>query len=838
MINMEEVYEQLDKIYDEYQGQGVEEFLLSNAETALNEMDTPALVQLLNELIGYYREHSEYEKCISYCVRLQNIVEQSELKGSMAHATTLLNIATCLRSAGLLKEANAMYQDVKSYYDANLSPDSMLYASLFNNMSLLFQEMGDFESAVDCLERALGISQLYPECRIEQATTYANLATTLIKLDRKTEAEDALVKSISLFEEDEDPDYHYSAALSAMAELKYSMGDYRASVDFYEASLRQIEMKVGRSRAYEITLQNLNAARSKITVVQGLLVSEDYYNEIGKKMIQEKFPEYENRIAVGLVGEGSECFGFDDEISPDHDFGPGFCMWLTDEDYDRIGLALQAEYDKLPAEHKGFVRIESGKASKRTGAFRISDFYKGILGIAGAPASESDWLFIEDARFATAVNGRIFRDDLGQFSSIRNEILKYYPEGVYRRKLARCAALMSQYGQYNYYRMLKRQDRVAAGVALYRFIEQTMEMVYMLNGVYAPFYKWKRRGLEGLPVLPEIKDQLDFIASLNVEDRRIEAVIEDICTKVLAEMVQQELAKPGDNYLDNHTSEILSYKPEPQYEPVKEDVSEREIEKEDKEDASEREIDEEADLAEMDEEAQEEAIEEDNQEEMPEEKSCMIRSHRDVPEYEPDYENKDLVEAIIKLEWEAFDKVNNQGGRAYCQDDYNTFSIMRRSQYMLWPRTMLKSFISDFVEANKLGWNIITEKYGRMEESTAPEEYEKIKDNLPEVTDEKRALVDAIVEIQVSMMEEFAKEYPKAAGEARSIHTSEDNFNNTSYETYLRGELLTYSDDTLKMYGQFVVEKAQNGENIARLTMENSAKMYGYESIDKLEEKL
>ena len=804
-MNMEEVYAELDKIYDEYQGQGVEEFLLAKAEEALTTVDTPALVQLLNELIGYYREHSEYEKCISYCVRLQSIVEQSELKDTMAHATTLLNIATCLRAAGLLKEANAMYQQVKSYYDANLAPDSMLFASLYNNMSLLFQEMGDYESAVDCLERALGISQLYPECRIEEATTYANLANTLLQLDRRQEAEEALSKSIAIFEEDSDPDYHYSAALAAMAELKYSTGDYRAAVHYYEESLKQIEKKVGRNRAYDITLQNLNAARKKIMVVHGLDLAEGFYYDFGRQMIHDKFPEYEGRIAVGLVGEGSECFGFDDEISPDHDFGPGFCMWLTDEDYARIGQALQDEYDKLPTEYRGISKIDSGKAQKRTGVFRISDFYRGILGIDGAPNSENDWLFIEDARFATATNGKVFVDQLGIFSAIRNEILKYYPEKVYRRKLARCATLMSQYGQYNYLRMLRRADKVSAGVALYRFIEQAMEMVYMLNAVYAPFYKWKRRGLEGLGVLMDVKDKLDFIAGLPVDDRRIETIIDEICTEVLAEMVEQDFAKPGDNYLDNHVREILTYKEEVfKEEEGKEEVHQEEVSKEN--DSSEQ--------------------------------SCRIRSARDIPEYKPEYPNKDLVEKIILLEWEAFDKVHNQGGRASCQDDYATFSIMRRSQYMLWPRTMLKSFINDFVEANKLGWNIITEKYGRMEESTAPEEYAKIKDGLPEVSDEKRAIVEAIVEIQVGMMEEFAKSYPKAAGEARSIHTSEDSPFNTSYETYLRGELLTYSDDTLKMYGQFVVENAQNGNNIARMTMENSAKMYGYESIDALESKL
>ena len=122
------------------------------------------------------------DKMRTFADKLLEILDRSPLKGSMAHATSLLNVANAYRAAGMLRESNALYQQVKSYYDANVAPDSMLYASLLNNMSLLFQEMNDYESAADCLERALGISLIYPECRIEQATTYTNLAVTLIKL--------------------------------------------------------------------------------------------------------------------------------------------------------------------------------------------------------------------------------------------------------------------------------------------------------------------------------------------------------------------------------------------------------------------------------------------------------------------------------------------------------------------------------------------------------------------------------------------------------------------------------------------------------------------------------
>ena len=197
-----------------------------------------------------------------------------------------------------------------------------------------------------------------------------------------------------------------------------------------------------------------------------------------------------------------------------------------------------------------------------------------------------------------------------------------------------------------------------------------------------------------------------------------------------------------------------------------------------------------------------------------------------------------LVKELISLEWEAFDKVQNEGGRADCQDDFNTFSIMRKSQYDTWTEEMLKSYIHDFHAAGQKGWNLITEKYGRMMESTAPHKYNEIKDSLPEIPEARKEIIDEIVKIQVDWMEEFTARYPKAAGNARSIHSVEDNPFNTSYETYLRGELSTYSDETLDLYGRFIAGLCREERNLAEMTMENTAHLYGYESLDDLEAKL
>lgn len=199
---------------------------------------------------------------------------------------------------------------------------------------------------------------------------------------------------------------------------------------------------------------------------------------------------------------------------------------------------------------------------------------------------------------------------------------------------------------------------------------------------------------------------------------------------------------------------------------------------------------------------------------------------------------EDIVNEIVKLEWNAFDKVENRGGRAECQDDWNTFSLMRKSQYLAWPGPLLESFYEDFVDANSRGWNLITEKYGRMMESTVPEEYEAIKEQFPPCSDKKRAIADQIAEIQVQWMEDFAKEYPNMAMNARSIRSSEDTPWNTSYETYLKGELLTYSDRTLALYGNWIVELEKNGDNLAKMIMTNTALLYGYTSLEAAEEAL
>lgn len=777
-MELEKILQELDRLFANYQVDKVEYFLKQQIDKAQREQEDDIAVALMNELIGHFRETGESDKSLEACAEVLRLMKQMGLEGGVAYATTLLNIANAYRAAGKLEESMVQYRTVQMLYERLLEPHDMCFASLYNNLSLLYQEMGDFDSACICLEKALDIVKLYEDARIETAVTYTNLAASKLRVGRYKEAMMNLKRAFSIFEMDEPRDYHYSGALSAMGEAQYLAGNLEESARYYEAAMREIKKNMGESKAYAITKQNYNAVMEQMehrpSVVKqfykGMELCEAFYQEYGVPMIQNQFPGYEKHIAVGLVGEGSECFGFDDEISRDHDFGPGFCLWLTDQTYEKIGEALQKAYDELPTTYMGVTRRDSGKAQKRVGVFRIGDFYERLTGLPDVPITENQWLFVEDYQLAAATNGKVFRDDFGEFSRIRRELLKHYPEEVRVKKIARKAALMAQSGQYNYARMYGRGEKVTAQIALAEFMKHTMSMVYLLNHVYAPFYKWTHKGMEKLPVLPAIRDILSALADMAIGDERIPQTIEIIVQLIIQEMKKQSLTFGEDNYLDHHTEKILK------------SISQKE--------------------------KQDEGV-----------KSA-------------------LVNELIQLEWRNFDKVDNMGKRADCQDDWNTFSIMRKSQYYTWTMPMLQSYINDFKAAEKRGWNLISEKYGRMMESTDPVGYAHIRDRLPILLPAKRQIIEEIVKIQVAWMEDFAKRYPKAAGNARSIHTAEDSLSNTSYETYLRGELGTYSDTTLDLYGRFIAKLLQNGENLAQMTMANTAFLYGYQSLEELEAKL
>ncbi len=772
-LDIEQILEQVDVLYEANKGEEAEALMLRFAARAAEIKDDNVLLQLLNELLGYYRETSQEEKVFLMADRAIEQAERMGLKGTLPYATTLLNVATAYRACGKLAESMEYYLQVQEVYESALEPDDMYMAGLKNNISLLYQEMGDFASAKQRQLEALAIVEKKGSA-YEQAVTYTNLAGSCMQLGEREIGYGYAVKAEEIFRREKVTDSHYGAALAVQGAWFYYKTEYGKAQECYQKAMEAVEKSLGRNAYYCRLRENAALCEGMLLAPQdgeepdldsreegaviGLALARIYYEKFGKPMIEEQFSDYAGRIAVGLCGRGSDCFGYDDSASRDHDWGPDFCMWLTDDTYEEIGEALTRAYEALPEEFLGCRRSARVNGRNRRGVIRISDFYRGLVGTEHV--EEIDWRSVPDYALAAAVNGKVFRDDEGVFSRLRRKIQEGYPEEIRYLKLAESGAKFSQAAQYNYSRMLGRGDEFTARMMLWDGLKEAMKLQHYIEGKYPPHDKWLLRSL---------KDSEEGRKAAELLEKAAEDPVPYI--EKLGEFLALELYACGyisdtDSYLDSHSEELL-YKA-----------------------------------------------------------SLSSRS------------NEELAEDIAKLEFEAFDKVKNEGGRASCQNDWATFSIMRKSQYLTWNRTMLMQYLYDFHREYQRGHNLIEEKYGRMMESTAPEKYEEIKANFPELTEEKRNIIQQIVGLQVGWMEDFCSRYPAMAGNARKIHTHEDTAFDTSYETYLRGELGTYSDKMLELYGRYVVDCARKGGNLAFDIMGNTARLYGYKDVDDAEQKI
>jgi len=199
---------------------------------------------------------------------------------------------------------------------------------------------------------------------------------------------------------------------------------------------------------------------------------------------------------------------------------------------------------------------------------------------------------------------------------------------------------------------------------------------------------------------------------------------------------------------------------------------------------------------------------------------------------------EELLKEIVEIEWGMFQDVANIGGKAACQEDPATFRIMRTSQGLGWSESALQSYLNDLKEAERKGRNLLSEKYARMMESTSPSEHKNIRHLIPQLDPDVPPLIDRIVNIMLDWEEEISQKFPYIRGRGRPVHKSEDSQLVTSFETYLRGELATYSKRTLDLYYEYVSEQKSENINGAEVCLDHMVRRYGYKSIEEANEKL
>ena len=301
--------------------------------------------------------------------------------------------------------------------------------------------------------------------------------------------------------------------------------------------------------------------KEKRSSMKGLKLSEQYFETYGREMLREQFPELLPYLAAGLIGSGSECFGFDDEISRDHDFEPGFCIFLPDEETvnRRTAFLLERAYTKLPKKFMGFERqLLQPVGGARHGVIRTAYFFLDKVGSSAGELTSEQWLLLPETYLAEAVNGKIFFDNYGDITEIRKK-LAFYPEDVRRKKLAGHLLLMAQSGQYNYLRCIRHGEQAAAQLAVAEFVKSGMSAIFLLNKVYQPYYKWCFRAMRALPKLALNAELMEWLITTNNEPTMQEEkynVIEGIAQDVIDELHEQELTEAVCDDLEKHAYSV------------------------------------------------------------------------------------------------------------------------------------------------------------------------------------------------------------------------------------------------------------------------------------------
>ena len=294
--------------------------------------------------------------------------------------------------------------------------------------------------------------------------------------------------------------------------------------------------------------------------MRGIELARSFYEQFGKPMIENEFAEFKDRIAVGLVGRGSECFGYDDVISQDHDFGASLCIWITDEDEKSVGFRLFRAYSKLVKEHGTIISSPQNTVGESgRGVMTISEFYRQYIGENSIPLTLSDWLYIPSYYLAEAINGEVFCDPLGQFSAVREYIKSGMPEDVRLKRMASCAFYMAQAGQYNYERCLKHNEIGAARLALDEFAKNAVELVFWSNRSYMPYYKWAFRAMRDLPLLADVSERIEKLIIHPADDTStIIGMIEQICALIADGMQSIDIVTSNAEYFEAYAYEINS----------------------------------------------------------------------------------------------------------------------------------------------------------------------------------------------------------------------------------------------------------------------------------------
>lgn len=264
MMNVKKLLEHLDKLYQEGNLQEAELCINSWIADAFDDDDYGAALTFYNELEGLYRTTGRAGKAAETSNQALQLIEAMGLNGTVHHATCLQNGATANRWAGNLEKALDMYLQAAEIYKTTGQESTYQMASLYNNISHIYQEQNLHEKALEYLATAYKMVSEMENCQSEAVTTQVCMALSYMALGRMTQAKENLDNAERCYNCKENRrDGHYGSALSAMGEYYWRLKEYDKAVSCLEKALEVTKERFGENAGCAVIRKNIDKIKKE-----------------------------------------------------------------------------------------------------------------------------------------------------------------------------------------------------------------------------------------------------------------------------------------------------------------------------------------------------------------------------------------------------------------------------------------------------------------------------------------------------------------------------------------------------------------------------------------------
>ena len=239
--------------------------------------------------------------------------------------------------------------------------------------------------------------------------------------------------------------------------------------------------------------------------IPGLRLGSMFFTEAARSIIESVIPP--DSYAAAFIGYGSDVLGYDSERSVDHNWGPRFQLFLSEDAHAATNAALDAALKKyLPGEFRGYavgfadpdpldggtqvpLLSETAPANHLVEITTIKDYFHRYLGMDVTGGMRLlDWLTFPEQRLLELTSGDVFHDPPGDLTRLR-KTLSYYPADIWLYKMAcQWQKLFQQEAFVG--RCAEAGDTVGMKVVAARLVRDIMRLCFLMERRYAPYEKW------------------------------------------------------------------------------------------------------------------------------------------------------------------------------------------------------------------------------------------------------------------------------------------------------------------------------------------------------------